>query len=497
MIARFSGEPVLIYGAGSTGALLARALRGSWRYRPVAFIDEDPGRTLARIERRPVYPVQHLERALYRHRVSRVIVSLPSAADVHRRRIVDQLQALGVRVETVPPIDELLAGRRALSDLEPADARSGVEAIACPERLHADLSGAHVALTGAGGSIGRELSRQIARLAPGRLVLIERNEHNLYEVTQLLRWEAAREGRALSMEAHLADAGDAKRMERILAEAGVSVVYHAAAYKHVPLLEANPLEAAANNVLTTAHCLEAAERAGVGRFVLVSTDKAVRPTSVMGASKRAAEQLIQSRAQGAGAMRLATVRFANVLDSSGSVLPLFREQIRHGGPVTVTHPEARRYFMTIPQAAALLLQAGALAEGGEVFVLEPDEAVRIEDLARRLIALSGLRVRDAKHPQGEIPIVYTGLREGEKLSEQLLLGEQVSGTGYRRILRAWEPSQSQAVLADGVQALEQAVAERDGPRARAVLGDLVPEYRPSQGESPAKVRRLQVVERAS
>ncbi|MCG5531453.1 SDR family NAD(P)-dependent oxidoreductase [Halorhodospira halochloris] len=493
---RLRGEPVAIYGAGSTGALLGRSLRRSRRYRPVAFIDEDPGRTLARIDRRPVYPVQHLERALDRHRIRRVILALPSAGDEQRRRIVEQLLATGVAVDTVPAIDELLAGRRALTELEPATAASGVETVACPERLRSDLSGAHVAITGAGGSIGRELARQIARLGPGRLVLIERNERNLYELMQLLRSEAAREGRVLAIEAHLADAADAKRLCSLFEAAGVSRVYHAAAYKHVPLVESNPLAGAANNVLATAGCLEAAERAGVERFVLVSSDKAVRPTSVMGASKRAAELLVQAHAQRGSGLCAATVRFANVLDSSGSVLPLFREQIRHGGPLTVTHPEARRYFMTIPQAAGLLLQAGALAEGGEVFVLEPDDAVRIEDLARRLIALSGLRVRDTANPDGEIPIVYTGLREGEKLSEQLLLGEQVSGTGYPRILRAWEPSQSAQVLERGLEALEQAVAEGDGQRARAVLGELVPEYEPP-GARPATIRRLQVVERAS
>lgn len=311
------GEPVMIYGAGSTGALLAGALHRDGPLRPVAFIDEDPGRTLARIDRLPVYPVQRLEQALRRHRVERVILALPSAPDCQRRRMVERLERCGVMVESVPPIDELLAGRRALTDLRGTRAASGVETIACPQRLRNHLAGARVAITGAGGSIGSELARQIARLEPGRLVLIERNEHNLFQVQQQLREEAAREGRTLALEGHLADAGDAVRMERLLLEAGIEQVYDAAAYKHLPLVEANPLEGVANNALVTARCAQAARRASVARFVLVSTDKAVRPTSVMGASKRLAELIVQALAGEGGATRLALVRFANVLDSSG------------------------------------------------------------------------------------------------------------------------------------------------------------------------------------
>src|SRR5690606_1303120 len=309
-----------------------------------------------------------------------------------------------------------------------------------PELLHACITGKSVMVTGAGGSIGSELCRQIIRQAPRVLVLYELNEYNLYRIAKELELEIACANSDIRLVSLLGSVQDPGRLETVMKTFAIQTVYHAAAYKHVPLVEANIVEGIRNNVFGTLRCAEAAIKTNVESFVLVSTDKAVRPTNIMGASKRMAELLLQSLAQEHVVTRFTIVRFGNVLGSSGSVVPLFRQQIQQGGPVTVTHPDVTRYFMTIPEAAELVIQAGAMGSGGDVFVLDMGEPVRILDLATRMINLSGCTIKDEKNVDGDIEIHYTGLRPGEKLYEELMIGDKVSGTEHSRIMRAEEKS---------------------------------------------------------
>jgi FlaA1/EpsC-like NDP-sugar epimerase len=333
-----------------------------------------------------------------------------------------------------------------------------------------------VCVSGAGGSIGGELCRQILALAPRRLVLLERSEPGLYAIDQELRRSLPP---AIDLVPVLGSSGDGQLVERVLREQEVQVLFHAAAYKHVPLVQANPLAGLANNVLGTLVLARAAARCGVSSFTLISTDKAVRPTNVMGASKRAAELVIQALAQESTPTRFAMVRFGNVLGSSGSVVPLFRQQIAKGGPITLTHPEIIRYFMTIPEAAQLVLQAAVLARGGDLFLLDMGEPVRILDLAKQMVRLSGLSLRDGQHSQGDIEIVCTGLRPGEKLFEELLIDAESEPTAHPLIYRATERAIPPQQLWPQIAALEAAVRQQDVPAALKVLVQLVPEPPPA------------------
>ena len=478
-------QRVVILGAGPGAAQLAAALRLGHDTRIAAFLDDDPGlwhRTLYGV---PVLPPEHLPRLLRHGRVDQLILSTPSLPRAERRRLLASLQGYGVPVLQVPAMEEIASGRATIDTLRPVPIEDllGRESVPPdPALLAVAITGRSVLVSGAGGSIGSELCRQILRLRPARLVLLERSELALYAIGQ----ELAAWGSAVPVVEVLGDVAEQPFLERLLRAQGVQVVFHAAAYKHVPLVEANAISGLANNVFGTRSALAASLSCGVERFTLISTDKAVRPTNVMGASKRVCELLVQNAADAQTRTICSMVRFGNVLGSSGSVVPLFRRQIAAGGPLTVTHPEITRFFMTIPEAVQLVLQASAMASGGEVFLLDMGDPVRITDLARQMIQLSGASVRDADHPDGEIEIHYTGLRPGEKLHEELLLGAVSDPTAHPLIRRAREASLPPERLGPPLAALEAALHRWDEAGALEALQRLVPDYHPA---APAPDRR--------
>jgi FlaA1/EpsC-like NDP-sugar epimerase len=433
---------VAIYGAGATGAQLARALRDGGQYLPVAFVDADlalQGSVVAGIQ---VHSPSQLMMLIRHKRVACVLLALPSCTRRQRHAILKSLEPLPVYVRTVPDISDIVTGRATVTDVREVDGNDllGRDPVAPDQALLGGcIRNKTVMVSGAGGSIGSELCRQILRQAPRRLVLLEVSEHSLYQIERELRALAAGKGIDLELVPLLGNARHRLRMREVMQKYGVQTVYHAAAYKHVPIVEQNVIEGIHNNVFATYHLAEAALECKVETFVLISTDKAVNPTNVMGATKRFAELTLQALQERSPVTRFCMVRFGNVLESSGSVVPLFREQIKRGGPVTVTHKEVIRYFMTIPEASQLVLQASSMASGGEVFVLDMSEPVRIDDLARRMIRLMGLTVRDANNTDGDIEIVYTGLRPAEKLFEELLIGNNVTGTMHPMIRQAMEP----------------------------------------------------------
>lgn len=462
---------VMIYGAGSTGVQLAAALHGHARIRAVAFADDShalQGLTMAGLR---VYAPERIAALARDLQIDRVLLAMPSAAPARVAFLMRQLRGLGLEAVEVPSFARLAGagtvagapGRflgRPMVDVAPAGA--------------AAYAGQVMLVTGAGGSVGSELCRQLLAMGPARLVLLDMCEYALYAINQELR-EA---GTAVEIVPVLGSVTDGRLLRDVMRARGVAVVLHAAAYKHVPLVEANPVAGLANNVLGTRTLAEAAVECGVRRFVLVSSDKAVRPSSVMGATKRAAELVLQDIAGRAPGTAFAMVRFGNVLGSSGSVIPLFRAQIARGGPVTLTHPEVTRYFMTMEEAARLVLLAGSFAgtEGGwrcDVFVLDMGRPVRIRDLALQMIAAAGYTVRDAANPGGEIEIVVTGLRPGEKLHEELLIGDGLLPTPNPKILRAAERGLSAIQVASLLREVRAAVASGDGAAARAVLFDHV------------------------
>jgi len=473
---------VVIYGAGSAGAQVAAALQATGKFEATAFVDDDKslqGSVVAGIE---VFSPMRLPALLEREGAHALLLALPSQSHRRRQQILKSIESLSVRVMTVPDIADLVSGHARVEDIRDVDASDllGRDAVPPRERLfEACIRGKVVMVTGAGGSIGAELCRQIVRLGPRRLVLFEMSELALYGVERELRMVIEHLHVDLDLTALLGNAHHRDRVREIMQAYDVQTVYHAAAYKHVPIVEQNVIEGIHNNVISTWYTAEAALECGVETLVLVSTDKAVNPTNVMGATKRLAEMVLQGLQQRGGRTRFCMVRFGNVLESSGSVVPLFREQIRRGGPVTVTHPDVIRYFMTIPEASQLVLQAGAMAEGGDVFVLDMGKPIRIADLARRMIHLSGFTVRDDDNPDGDIEITFTGLRPAEKLFEELLIGNRVSGTEHPMILRAMEHSlpwpQMQALLQD----LLVAMGQFDVDGARTLLLQSVREYKPS------------------
>lgn len=465
---------VAIYGAGSAGAQLAASLRLAGSHSVELFLDDAPQLWGRDINGVPITPPQVLRDR--QTAIDQVLLAIPSLGRSRRRRIVDELQELGIPVLQVPSIEEIASGRARIDALRPIAIEEllGRDAVpADPALLGPGVAGRCICVTGAGGSIGSELCRQILKLAPSRLVLLERSEPSLYAIHQEL---SAQLPAAIPLVPVLGSAADGALVERLLRGERVEVVFHAAAYKHVPLVEANPLAGLANNVGSTRVVCAAAARAGVGQVLLISTDKAVRPTNVMGASKRLAELVVQASAQQCPTTRFAMVRFGNVLGSSGSVVPLFRRQIAAGGPITLTHPEIIRYFMTIPEAAQLVLQAAALAEGGDLFLLDMGEPVRIAELARRMVRLSGLSLRDGRNPQGDIEILVTGLRPGEKLYEELLIDGESQPTAHPLIYRACERAIPGAALWPQLDALEAAIAGHDTAAALALLEQLVPDW---------------------
>lgn len=432
---------VIIYGAGESGRQLLTALHHGDQYRAVVFVDDDVRLQHSVINGLQVARPEEIKRLIGEHNITQVLLAIPAASPERRREIINSLVGLPVHVRTVPKINELVAGRASVNQIQDIDLDDllGRDPVPPhPELIDRCITDKVVMVTGAGGSIGSELCRQILTSGPRELVLLDNSEYALYRIERELREMGQALGSGVEVIALLGSVQDQRRLETVYRTFAVQTVYHAAAYKHVPMVEYNVAEGVANNVFGTWYAAEAARKAGVETFVLVSTDKAVRPTNIMGASKRFAEMVLQGLAQRDSGTRFCMVRFGNVLGSSGSVVPLFREQIEGGGPVTVTHPEVSRYFMSIQEAAQLVLQAGAMGTGGDVFVLDMGEPVRIVDLARRMIRLSGYEMQHDSHAHDHIQIEFIGLRPGEKLREELLLGSNVTGTGHPMIMRAEE-----------------------------------------------------------
>lgn len=432
-----------IVGAGETGLQLANALDQGTEYHPSAFISLLKANHRALVNGIPVYDISHIERVVKDHRIKRLLLALDADSGIDRKRLLKRLEPLAIPVQTVPTMSELVAGQARINDIRDLEIEDllGRDPVQPDNaQVAASLYNRSVLVTGAGGSIGSELCRQIIRHRPARLVLFEQSEFSLYAIERELQALNSIEGLGVEINPLLGSVTHRRRCETVMRSFGIETVYHAAAYKHVPLVEHNVIEGVQNNVFGTFHVAEAAIAAGVQRFVLISTDKAVRPTNVMGASKRMAELVLQGLAQRQSGTIFSMVRFGNVLGSSGSVVPLFRDQIRDGGPVTVTHPDIIRYFMTIPEASQLVLQAGSMGQGGEVFVLDMGEPVKIADLARKMIHLMGLLEKTDDRPDGDIEIVFSGLRPGEKLYEELLIGDNPQGTAHPRIMMAREAS---------------------------------------------------------
>ncbi|MBX9796721.1 nucleoside-diphosphate sugar epimerase/dehydratase [Sphingomonas sp.] len=474
---------VLIYGAGSAGRQLAGALRASQEMRVVGFIDDDPTLQRATIDNVVVHGPNDLARITERRGVTDILLAIPSATRARRAEIVRELRELNLHVRTLPGVIDIARGNVSVSDLRELDIEDLLGRPAVPpdfDLLAETIAGKVVLVTGAGGSIGSELCRQIARQQPATLLLVEMCEYNLYAIHQNLVAQCAEHDECPEhIVPLLASVTDERRMEEIFASWKPELVFHAAAYKHVPLVEHNIVEGVRNNAIGTHVCARLAREHGTARFVLISTDKAVRPTNIMGASKRLSEMVLQAMNDQGGQTVYAMVRFGNVLGSSGSVVPLFRRQVAAGGPVTITHADITRYFMTIPEAAQLVLHAGAMATGGDVFVLDMGEPARIIDLARNIIELSGLSVRDADNPDGDIAIEVVGLRPGEKLYEELLIGDDPIATSHPRIMRARERFLPMPQLMAKLDVLNAAIAEGDAHAAQQLLRAAVPEYRPS------------------
>ena len=493
-------KPVIIYGAGTLGIQLLRALNEHGGYKTVAFIDPNPSLAGQMVHGVKVMRPEKIGKTIADEDVKEVLLAAPSASRGERRLALKALEPFPVAVKTLPALEEIAAGDVQVSDLRPIDVDDllGRDPVTPDlELLTANVRGKVVMITGAGGSIGAELTRQLLKLGPKTLVLFELSEVALYDISMEIEDDQRRmrkeaEGAPVDATRVISVLGsvlDRKLVARTIEELGVEVIYHAAAYKHVPIVEANPFAGLQNNTFGTLVVAETAKELGVERFVLVSTDKAVRPTNIMGASKRLAEQILQALAQEPATTTVFTmVRFGNVLDSSGSVVKLFRSQIKAGGPVTVTHPEVIRYFMSIPEAAQLVIQAGTMAAGGEVFVLEMGTPVKIADLARTMVRLSGLEVHDEAHPEGDIAIEYIGLRPGEKLYEELLIGENTTGTSHPRIFKNNEPIIPFEELVAVLERLEEAIHRLDDAEMQDVLRTTVEGYAPATGSHPVAAK---------
>jgi FlaA1/EpsC-like NDP-sugar epimerase len=484
---RFQGRQsrVLIYGAGTAGRQLAASIQHEPGMQLSGFIDDDDRLDGQRLDGHPVFHSSKLSDVIARAEVTNVLLAMPRLTRASRKQIVENLEHHSVHVQTLPNVQQMLEGQVSISDLREIQIDDLLGRDPVPPNsllLGRTIIGKTVLVTGAGGSIGSELCRQILQLGPAALILADISEYALYAIDQELR-DGAADAAILPV---LCDAADPAAVRRLFAQCRPEIVFHAAAYKHVPLVEANPVAGLKNNVLGTLNMAREAERGGVARFILVSTDKAVRPTNVMGASKRVAELVLQALAARGSATLFAMVRFGNVLGSSGSVVPRFQKQILNGGPVTLTHREVTRYFMTIPEAAQLVIQAGAMAQGGEVYVLDMGNSVKIVDLARSMIRLSGLTIRDEQSPDGDIEIREVGLRPGEKLYEELLIGDNAEPTRHERIMRARESCLAWEEIEPKLGELAALLEAGEAERAVALLQALVPEYRAEQAADPAK-----------
>ncbi|QFT21854.1 UDP-N-acetyl-alpha-D-glucosamine C6 dehydratase [Pseudomonas sp. THAF187a] len=489
---------VAVYGAGTAGNQLVAALRLGRAMRAVAFVDDDAGVANRVIAGLRVYTPKHIQQMIDETGADEILLAMPSISRARRREILDALEPYSLHVRSVPGFTDLASGRVKVEDIQEVDIADLLGRDAVPPRqdlFERCIKDQVVLVTGAGGSIGSELCRQILASGARTLLLFEHSEFNLYSIHNELQQRIERESLSIRLVPILGSIRNFERLFDILQTWRVNTVYHAAAYKHVPMVEHNVAEGVLNNLVGTTNAAQASIKAGVANFVLISTDKAVRPTNVMGSTKRLAEMVLQALSRESAPLlfgqeqgvhqvnktRFTMVRFGNVLGSSGSVIPLFREQIKQGGPVTVTHPNITRYFMTIPEAAQLVIQAGSMGQGGDVFVLDMGSPVKIADLAEKMIRLSGLSVRDESTPHGDITIEFTGLRPGEKLYEELLIGEDVKPTEHPMIMRAEEDMLPWEELKARLQALLAAVDEDDYARVRMLLRETVHGYVP-EGE---------------
>lgn len=473
-----NSNKVLIYGAGEAGIQLAGALKHSFEYAPVGFIDglkELQGNYISGLE---VHSPSDIGNVINKLKVQEVLIAIPSISRLERQKIINKLNSYSVTVRVLPSLSDLAGGKVSVNDLRKVDIKDLLGRAAAPsnkELLSKNITGKVVMVTGAGGSIGSELSRQIAILKPKGLILYEISELALYNIEKEL---TGVHNTDINIYPILGDIKNENRLTQVFNSFNVDTVYHAAAYKHVPMVEFNNAEGVDNNIFGTLYCAEAAIDSGVETFVLVSTDKAVRPTNTMGATKRCAELILQAMSKNQNNTKFTMVRFGNVLDSSGSVIPLFKQQIREGGPVTVTHKDIVRYFMTISEAVELVIQAGAMCSGGDVFVLDMNKPVRIDDLAKKMISLSGLKLKDEFNPDGDIEIKYIGLRPGEKLNEELLVGDNTSETDNPLIMRAEEDMLSWTRLKPILETLKKETQDCDQEKIRELLMQLVPHFQP-------------------
>jgi len=473
-----NSKKVLVYGAGDAGIQLVSALAHSSEYNPVGFVDDLKELQGAQIAGLDVYSIDAIAGVISKFRVDEVLIAMPSASRARRLDIINALEPYPVLVRMLPGVAELAEGKVSIGDLREVNIKDllGRDVVEPNEQLLGkNITNKIVVITGAGGSIGSELCRQIVFLKPKALILYEMSELALYTIEK----EISNIGiHSLDIYPVLGSVNNKSRLVNMFKRFDVDTVYHAAAYKHVPMVEFNNTEGVDNNIFGTLNCAQASIDTGVETFVLISTDKAVRPTNTMGATKRSAELVLQALSGQQSGTKFTMVRFGNVLGSSGSVIPLFKQQIKDGGPVTVTDENMVRYFMTIPEAVELVIQAGAMGAGGDVFVLDMGKPVRIYDLAKKMIKLSGLEVKDESHPNGDIEIKYTGLRPGEKLYEELLIGDNVSDTDNPLIMRAEEDMLSWGELESTLNSLKIAITDCDQKKLRELLIQIVPGFKP-------------------
>ena len=475
-------KKVVIYGAGSAGIQLAEALKVSSEMQPIAFVDSNSALQGTYLGGLKIIHPRKLEKMVSRNKLDEVLIAMPSASKSVLRNLLNEIESYSIKVRILPGLAELAQGKVSVSELkevEISDLLGRFEVEADKELLNKNIKDKVVMITGAGGSIGSEITRQVSKNKPKSVVMLDTSEYSLYTI----RKEIELIFPEITFYSILANVTNKSKIYEICNVLKVDTIYHTAAYKHVPLVEENPFEGVSNNIFGTKSCVEAAIDSGVETFVLISTDKAVRPTNIMGATKRVSEMILQSLSldeRAKNKARMTMVRFGNVLGSSGSAIPLFQQQIKDGGPVTVTDPEITRYFMSIPEAAELVIQAGAMGTGGDVFVLDMGDPVKILELAKRLINLSGLELRDENNTDGDIEIIFTGLRPGEKLFEELLIGDNVKKTEHKQILRAEEDSLTSQEIDRYIHLLEKAAINRDVSELKTILEESVIGYVPER-----------------
>jgi len=479
---RSAEKRVVIYGAGSAGIQLANGLRFSREMKPIAFVDLNEELHNTFISGIKVIPPKKLRKMIKRNMIDEVLIAMPSVAKSTLKNLLNEIEKYSIKVRILPGVEELAQGKVLVSELKEVEINDllGREEVNADQNLiQKNISEKVVMVTGAGGSIGSEISRQVLENNPKLLIIFDLNEFSLYSIKQELEEKISK----VKIQSILGDVRDQSRVKQVCETFGVETIYHAAAYKHVPLVEENPFEAVSNNIYGTLNCALAASKCKVKTFVLVSTDKAVRPTNIMGATKRFSELILQSLSAENSTkegMKITMVRFGNVLGSSGSAIPLFQKQISEGGPLTVTDPKVTRYFMSISEAAELVIQAGAMGTGGDVFVLDMGEPVRILDLAKKLIKFSGMEIKSEENPKGDIEIIFTGLRPGEKLFEELLIGDNVDSTEHVKIYRADEDFINWKNLKEYMDMLRKAESSSDHEELRNIFKQTVSGYKPDE-----------------